>query len=55
MTRADVALSAMEAVGGACLVGAVWAFYDGTRALAVFGLVLIGLAQFLDRRLYDGG
>jgi hypothetical protein len=47
-------LVAGEAIGGLCVVTAVWAVYDGWKALGVFGVGVFTICQLIDRRTRPG-
>jgi len=43
-----------EVVSGLCVVAAVWALYDGWRALGAFGVGVFTICQLIDRRTRPG-
>lgn len=40
----------VRALGVACIVIAVWGFYDGWRALGALGIALVTIAELVERR-----
>jgi hypothetical protein len=50
LDRVGWALAAGEIASGLCVVAAVWALYDGWRALAAFGVDVFTVCQLIDRR-----
>lgn len=54
LDRLGWVLAGGEVVSGLCVVAAVWAVYDGWRALAVFGVAVFTVCQLIDRRTRPG-
>jgi len=46
----ELRLIAGEVVGSLCIVAAVWAVYDGWKALGVFGVGLFTICHLIDNR-----
>lgn len=46
----ELRLIAGEVVGSLCIVAAVWALYDGWKALGAFGVALFTICHLIDNR-----